>query len=140
MGLVSAIILLFLGLLAATDFVTALVPATEKILEAVKPYRGWIGLVFAVWGVWGIISAVLNLGLLSYGIRGLLWWLTLTVMSALEFGVGFLVGFEKIAELTGKGDQLEQLREKLAPHMRTMGLVSIGMAAWALVASFILAP
>lgn len=137
--------LLLAGSLAAGEYVVALVPKAEEGLKKIEPHRGWIGLGLAANGLWFVLwYVILSIGSLFDAFRlfglsvklalvALLVYLTLTVASFLMAAVGFLVGFEKIAELTGKGDQLEQIREKVAPHQRTLGLASLGMVLWLLV-------
>lgn len=149
MGIGMALTLLFLGALAATDFFVALVPQLEKPMEAVRPYRGWIGLAFAVsgllwlfwwiFGVWGVLG---GWGLPGIGIkiRGILWGLTWLGVALLELLVGFLVGYDKIAELSGQGAKLEPYREKLLPYQRSLGILAAAFALWTLFAGFLLLP
>ena len=130
MALISAIILFILGLLAVSDFVTKQVPATQNLLDELLPIKGWLGLLFAIYGIVAIVNSLTYIG--SVGFNPVVWSVSI-IMGALMFGVGLLVGFEKIASLTGKGDQLEVLRAKLAPHQRNMGFLCLIMAAVALI-------
>ena len=130
MALISAIILFILGLLAVSDFVTKQVPATQNLLDKLLPIKGWLGLLFAIYGIVAIVNSLTYIG--SVGFNPVVWSVSI-IMGALMFGVGLLVGFEKIASLTGKGDQLEVLRAKLAPHQRNMGFLCLIMAAVALI-------
>jgi hypothetical protein len=131
----SIVVMLFLGLLAATDLVLALAPQTEKLLEQIKPYKGWIGISLALWGAWDTFYylrwffTILDLMKIA-GFTLFLFWLTGMVAALLQLGVGFLVGFETLASLTGKRDQLEQIRERVAPYEYTLGITALGMAIW----------
>jgi hypothetical protein len=141
--------LLFLGILAATDLFVALVPKAEGFVESLKPYRGWIGLVFAatgvmwlLWWLFGVWAVFGGWGFPGIGnkIRGILWGLTWLGVALLQASIGFLVGFEKIAELSGKGSDMEPLRRRLAPYQRTLGMVAVGFALWTFFGTFLLIP
>jgi hypothetical protein len=138
MALISAAILFLLGLLAVSDFVTKQIPATQDLLDKITPIKGWLGLVFVIWGAYLLITTILHTGgFMANGFTGMLAWITCMLIGGLEFGVGLLVGFEKIAALTGKGENLEPLRAKLAPHQRNMGFLCLIVAAWAIVFSVV---
>jgi hypothetical protein len=113
MALLSATILFILGLLAVSDFVTKQIPATQGLLDKITPIKGWLGLIFAIYGIVAIINSLTYIG--AAGFNPVV-WSTSIIIGVLMFGVGLLVGFEKIASLTGKGDKLEVLRAKFAPH------------------------
>jgi hypothetical protein len=140
MGFILAVSLLVLGFLLATEYVLALVPQAEPMLDKLEPYRGWFGLGLALTGVWWTLNYLfLNP---FYNIFGIftafvpkLWILYLTAIlpsSLLMLFGGFLLGFEKIAELTGKGDQLEAIKAKVAPYQRKLGVASLLVGIWLL--------
>jgi hypothetical protein len=137
MGLVNGVWLAVLGLLGAANLVIAKKPDAAQLIEKLAPYQGWIGAVSALWGVWGIISSVLNLGLLS--IAPIL-WISLLADSVLLFSLGLLLGigvlktFIKAEEAQAK---MDQLIVKLAPKQGVLGLISIGVGAWMIVAGFV---
>lgn len=130
MAVISAIILFILGLLAVSDFVTKQIPATQNLLDKITPIKGWLGLVFAIYGIVAIVRSLSFIG--SVGFNPVVWSVSM-IMGVLMFGVGVLVSYEKIASLTGKGDQVEVLRAWLAPHQRNMGFLCLIMAAVALI-------
>jgi hypothetical protein len=138
MALLSATILFILGLLAVSDFVTKQIPATQGLLDKITPIKGWLGLVFMIWGLVLLVQTTIGVsGFMQNGFKGMLAWITSMLIGGLEFGVGLLIGFEKLAALTGKGDNIEPLRAKLAPHQRNMGFLCLIVAAWAVVFSIV---
>ena len=150
MGFFLAFSLLVLGFLLATEYVLALVPQAEPALEKLNPLRGWLGLVLALTGVWwtlnyliisdvNILSMFRSLNLLDlpggWKLLVRLWLVYFTALlpsSLLMLFGGFLLGFEKIAELTGKGDQLEAIKLKVAPYQRKLGVASLLVGVWLL--------
>jgi hypothetical protein len=150
MGFSLALSLLVLGFLLATEYVVALVPQTEPLVDKLAPFRGWIGLGLALTGVWWTLNYLLlsNLNLIDmfrsfklldipggWKILVRLWLLYFTAVlpsSLLMLFGGFLLGFDKIAELTGKGDQLETIKVKIAPYQRKIGVASLFIAVWLL--------
>jgi uncharacterized membrane protein len=130
LAIISAAILFLLGLLAVSDFVTKQIPATEDLLNKITPVKGWLGLIFAVYGLVTVVNSLLYVGSTKFNP---IVWSTSIIIGVLMFGVGLLVGFEKIAALTGQGDKLEVLRAKFEPHQRNMGFLCLIMATWAIV-------
>lgn len=135
--------LLLLGFLLATDYVIALVPASEQFVEKIAPFKGWIGLGLALTGLWWTLNYVL----LSYfnlffviknisNIRIVLYYFTaLLPSSLLMLGGGFLLGYDKIAELSGKGAELETVKKKILPYQTKIGVTSLFVAFWCLLIS-----
>ena len=81
MGLITAIILVICGALAAASFIVAKKPNAKELLDKLAPYQGWIGLVVCLWGAWTIISCFLSLGLLT---SWPLWWVTIMAVGVVE--------------------------------------------------------
>lgn len=150
MGFMLAVSLLVLGFLLATEYVLALVPQAEPMLDKLEPYRGWLGLGLALTGIWWTLNYLLigelniftmfkSFKLLDipggWKILARLWMMYFTAIlpaSLLMLFGGFLLGFDKIAELTGKGDQLESLKARVAPYQRKLGIASLLVGLWLL--------
>jgi len=138
MGLFTGIILLALGVLAASASIVAKRPDAQAYIDKLVPYQGWLGFITCIWGVWIIISAVLNLGWL--GIIPI-WWITYAATGVLEFCLGLLLGYalltkcllSKNAEAMKRG---EQIRMKIVPYQVTLGYASILVGIWTIVANF----
>jgi hypothetical protein len=150
MGIFLAVSLLVLGFLLATEYVLALIPKAEPMLDKLEPYRGWFGLGLALTGLWWTLNYLLigDLNIFAmfksfnfldipggWKIVVRLWLMYFTAIlpaSLLMLFGGFLLGFDKIAQLTGKGDQLDSIKAKVAPYQRKLGVASLMVGLWLL--------
>lgn len=131
--------LVILGILAVPSLLLSKKPNAQELLDKITPYQGWIGLLFCFWGIWGIISAVLNIGILS---TWPIWWITWIAVSVVTAVLGFLLGYGMIQKmLLSKNEEAmkkgEALRAKLAPLQGKFGLAAIGLGIWAIISSII---
>ncbi len=138
MGLITALVLIVCGVLAAASLIASRQPDSQKFIDMLVPYQGWIGFVVCLWGAWTLVVSVLHLNLLHLVP---IWWLTLFATGALEFGLGFLLGFGLLSKyLLSKSPEAmvrgQQLRAKLATVQIPMGLIGIALGVWCLIASF----
>jgi len=139
MGLISGIVLIALGLLAASSSIVAKRPDAKSYIDALVPYQGWLGFVACLWGIWIMFNAILHLEWLRYIP---IWWITFALAGALEFSLGLLLGYALLTkyllsrseEATRRG---EQLRQQLVPYQTTMGYAAIVLGAWAIVATIL---
>jgi hypothetical protein len=137
MGLVSGVWLAVLGILGASNLIIARKPDARELIAKLAPYQGWIGAVSALWGVWGMVSAVLSLGLLT---AAPILWATYTASAVVQAALGLLLGigvlktFIKQPQAVAKMDMLVT---RLAPKQGVLGLISIGIGAWTIVAGFL---
>jgi hypothetical protein len=137
MGLVSGVWLTVLGILGASNLIIARKPDAKELIAKLAPYQGWIGAVSAVWGVWGIISSVLNLGWLT---TFPIFWTTFLASAVVQAGLGLLLGIGTLKTFIKQPqaiEKMDQMVAKLAPYQGTLGLVSIGVGAWMIVATFL---
>ncbi len=135
--MINGIWLAVLGVLAVPSLVLAKRPDAAKVLGKLAPYQGWMGAVSCVWGVWGIISAVLNLGLLTTAPIYWATWLAVAVVLAglgLILGIGVMKTFIKQPQAQAK---LDQTLAKVAPHQGRLGIAGVGLGAWMIVASIL---
>ena len=65
MGLITGIVLIILGTLAASSFIVARRPEAAGLIATLSRYQGWLGFVFCLWGIWTTIHAVMNLSWLG---------------------------------------------------------------------------
>lgn len=122
--MLSALIAIVGGLIAASGFIVSKKPNAKDILDKLTPYQGWIGVLLTFWGLWGAIQLVLNIGSI-----GLVWILAFAVC-VVEFIVGFLLGYgliskyvlEKNEEAKEKG---QALRLKLTKYQVPSGIALI---------------
>ena len=138
MGLITAIVLIVCGVLAAASVIAKFQPNSQQFIDKLVPYQGWIGFFVCLWGLYTVVFAcLLNLGLLHH------WpvlWVTILATGALEFGLGFLLGFGLLTKyMLSKNETAmakgQQLRAKLANVQIPMGLAGIGLGVWCLIAS-----
>ena len=141
MGLVAGIWLLVLGVLGASTIIIAKKPDAKQMIDKLGPYQGWIGAVSALWGVWILIHALLNLRLLSAGLRPMIWWFTLLANGFLQATLGLLLGVAILKTFTSNEealDRLDQTVAKLTPWQGKLGLAALGLGIWVILGSFIL--
>ncbi|HOX44948.1 MAG TPA: hypothetical protein PK668_15215 [Myxococcota bacterium] len=142
MAWITIAALLVLGVLGASSIILAKKPDAKELIEKLSKYGGWVGVVAAIWGVWIVIQSLLNLGWLGAGLYFLVLWASYLATGLVLLFLGFIFGYGMIttylsAEARAKG---EQVRAKLVGFQAKLGIVSIILAVWWLVFSFILAP
>lgn len=125
--MVSAIIAILGGILAASSLIISKKPNAKELIDKLTPYQGWIGVILTFWGVWGIISSILNIGLLS---TVPLYWSIGLAVSVVTFIVGFLLGYGLISKyLLEKNDAAkakeQELRLKLVKYQVPSGIILI---------------
>jgi len=124
--------LIIIGALAAMSLVTKMVRESEKLLNAIVPFQGWIGVGCVFWGIWGIIYTVLNLGWLT---TFPLWWVTQLATSVIELVIGFILGYGLISKyVLSKNEEAKQkadkLLKKLANYQILLGIIAMGIGVW----------
>ena len=130
MGLVMGMWLTLLGVLGASRLIIARQPDARRLIAKVAPYQGWIGAISALWGAWWIVTALLDLRMLSFApLAWLVWVATGAVMLLLGFvlGVGIFKSFVKDHDANARADEL---LDKVAPYQGTLGLVAIALGVW----------
>jgi len=137
--LIYGITLILLSLLAVPALLLAKKPDAKEILEKIAPYQGWIGLIFCFWGIWGIISAVLNISILT---SWPIWWVTWLASSVIQAVLGFLLGYNLINKFVlSKSEQGRikgaALLATLTPIQSTLGMIGICVGIWTIVASLL---
>ena len=135
--MVYGIWLIVLGVVAIPSLIIAKRPDAKELIGKLTPYQGWIGAVSAIWGVWGIISAVLNIGILSTWPIYWVSWLAGSVLQAalgLILGIGTLKTFIKNPQAQAK---MDETLAKLSPKQGMLGIAAIGLGVWVIVASIL---
>ena len=122
--MLSAIIAIIGGIIAASSLIVAKKPNAQELIDKLTPYQGWIGVVLTFWGVWGILQSILNIKYI-----GLSWGIGLGV-SAVEFVVGFLLAYSLISKyLLEKNETAkakgQELRLKLTKYQVPAGVALI---------------
>ena len=95
-GLITGLVLLALGALAAASSIVARRPDAKAYIEMMVPYQGWFGFITCLWGAWIIINAIINLNWFGYVP---VWWLTYLATGVLVASLGLLLGYALMTKL-----------------------------------------
>ncbi len=133
--MVYGVWLALLGVLGASSLIIARRPDAAEMIGKIAPYQGWMGAGSALGGLWGVISAVMNIALLT---AWPIWWITWIACSTVQCLLGFLLGvgvlktFIKDPTASAK---MDETIKKLSPFQGTLGLAAIGLGIWTVIAS-----
>ncbi len=122
--------LIVLGILGAASLIIARRPDAKQLIDKIVPFQGWFGAASVFYGIWDIISAVLNMGLMSAGVLWSIWWILWLVAGLLQISLGLLLGVGVIKSFV-KDDaakaKMDQTVVKLVPFQGTLGIISIAV-------------
>lgn len=137
MGLGTGVWLVLLGVLAAANLIIARKPEAKQLIDKISPYQGWMGAISCVWGLWITVWMILGIGGLAlYPI----WWISVLAAGVIQatlglvLGIGVLKTFIKAPAAQAK---MDQALTKIAPYSGTLGLVSMGLGVWVVIANFL---
>lgn len=121
--MLSGIIVILGGILAASSFFIAKKPDAKKLIDQLLPYQGWIGIVMFVWGIIDVLNVL-------RWVSGSPEWIFAFVVSIAELLVGFILGFPLISKYAlSKNEQAmkkgEEIRAKLLKIQIPLGFVAI---------------
>jgi len=123
MGIVHGLFLIVLGGLGASSLL-ARREEGRKVLAALEPYQGWIGVLAVAWGAWRLFQVVVGLRhgqwILSVLDAGLL------VCLGLLLGVGIFKGFVK--DPAGQ-ENFDRVAARITPYRQTLGVVAMVLGA-----------
>jgi hypothetical protein len=122
--------LIVLGILGAASLIIAKRPDAKQMIDKIVPYQGWFGAASVFYGIWDIISAVLNMGMMSAGVLWLVWWILWLAAGLLQVSLGLLLGVGVMKTfIKGEGPRakMDQTVIKLAPFQGTLGIISIAV-------------
>jgi len=142
--MIYGITLIILGLLASPSLLLSRKPDAKELLDKLVPYQGWAGVIFCLWGIWGIISCILSISLLSFGLWGIIYWVTLLAVSIVETVLGFILGYSLIVKYALSKNEAasqkgEQLLAKLRPLQGKIGILAIILGVWLIICDIIYA-
>ena len=133
--LITAIVMVVLGSLAASSLIIEKKPEAKDLIDKLRPFQGWIGIIAFVWGVWAIIGSIGRLGWLShYPIS----WITYFAVGVLQVGLGFILGWGLFSSMAFKDkpdmkEKGEAMLAKLRGVQTKLGLAGILLGAWTVV-------
>ncbi len=137
MGLGTGVWLVLLGVLAAANLIIARKPEAKELIDKISPYQGWMGAISFLWGVWIAIWMVLGIGLLAtYPI----WWISVLAAGGIQAVLGLILGIgvlKTFIKAPAAHEKMDQALRKLAPYSGTLGLVSIGLGVWVVIANLL---
>ncbi|HCL56345.1 MAG TPA: hypothetical protein DHW82_04975 [Spirochaetia bacterium] len=133
--MLDGLLMIVIGALAAMSLITKKIKDSEKVLNVLIPFQGYIGFGAFVWGVWGIIRAVLWTSLIA---TWPIWWITFLAMAVVETVLGFMLGFGLISKwVLSKNEEAkkkgEEILKKLSTYQVLFGLIGIGVGIWLIV-------
>jgi hypothetical protein len=129
----TALFLIFIGILAAPQYVASRNPDAQGVVDSIAPYAGWIGLVAVLFGLWLIIDFLaFEYLLLRYYF---VWWLTGFLSGLVLIGVGFLLSYPVLSQrLSSKSAEaakrIDEVRLKVAPFQSLLAIAAIILGVW----------
>lgn len=137
--IISGVLLILLGILAAPSLLLSKKPNAKEILDKITPYQGWVGVVFAILGVVGLIKCLVNIKLFYFFP---VLWLTWLLAQLVTLFLGFILGYGLINKyVLSKNEQAsekgKQMLKKLLPIQYKLGLISIGLGIWVIISGII---
>jgi len=135
--MLSAIIAIIGGLIAASSLIVAKKPNAQELLDQLTPFQGGIGIVLTFWGIWGIIQSFLHIGAMG------LWWGIGLAMAAVQFIVGFLLAYSLISKYVLEKNETakvkgQELRQKLVKYQVPSGVTLVILGVVAILLRFVL--
>ena len=130
MSIVTIVLLLAGGLLGAANLIAARKPDARALIEKLRPFQGWIGILLVLWGLRDAINVLRSMTVLS---AAPFWWLVSLLTTLTELALGFLLGYGLITKyvLSGRPQALEkgqQLQGQLAKYQGPLGVTAIALA------------
>ncbi len=136
MWIVTVIVLFLGGMLAASGLILSKKPDAAALIEKVRPWQTWIGVLLLVWGIVDLVNLVRYLGNVSFS--GYLLLFLLTVLT--ELALGFLLSFELLSKyIFGRNEQAQaradQAHQRIDASRGPLGLVAMVLAVLFLIMS-----
>jgi hypothetical protein len=131
----TALFLIFIGILAAPQYVASRSPDAQGVVDSIAPYAGWIGLVGVLFGLWIMIDFLaFQYWLLRYVF---VYWLTGFLSGLVLVGLGFLLSYPVLSQRLSRqsveaAKRVDEVRAKIAPFQSLMAIASIILGAWTL--------
>lgn len=136
MGLISAIILIGCGILAASSLIVRKKPEAQKLIDKMTPYQGVGGVILLIWGLIGLIHFLIHMGVYLRFVPG--WFVLYLIVCLVSIALGFLMGYALISKyVLSKNEQAatkgELLRAKLTKIQVPLGIAGIALGIWCLI-------
>jgi hypothetical protein len=130
MGIITILVMLVLGVLAASTSIIAKRPDAQRYIDTLRPFQGWLGFGGCLWGIFVVLIEIWHLNLLGWAP---LWWLTYFGGGVVLAGLGFLMGYPLLSQhILSKNPDMAKQGEaalaKLTPYQTTLGYIGIVFA------------
>jgi hypothetical protein len=136
MGLVSAILLIACGILAASSLIIQKKPEAKELIEKMTPYQGIGGVILLIWGLISLIHLLVHAGIYLRWVP--VWFVTALVICLVSMALGFLMGYGLISKYVLSKNETaaakgELVRAKLTKIQVPLGIAGILLGIWCLV-------
>lgn len=129
MAWIFLITLIVLGLLAASQKIGELIPASKGLTDTLKQSEGWVGLVAVFLGLWWLIRMLWYIKLIKYAF---LTWLIAVLGALVMLALGLLFANSQLQEWTKSNEKVSGMLNKahavLEPKKEALGLVALILA------------
>ena len=133
MSIVTAIILIILGLLAASSLIGSWSEDAGDIIEKLRPVQGAVGILGAVAGL-VILVQVLLAASEKGSTKGIMHLIPTIGGPVLLTAVGFLMGYSMITSLLASSreaqERADEIYESLVIYQVPLGLAAIALGVW----------
>jgi hypothetical protein len=141
MGIVLGLMLIACGVLAASSLVIARRPDAAAIIERIRPVQGWLGVAALAWGLWASVSWILHASTILRAAP--LWGVTWLAAAVAQIAIGFLLAYPLLSQHVLSRSAGAQAGAAVAlshieRHQPALGLFSIALGVWSLIASLVL--
>jgi hypothetical protein len=131
----TALFLIFVGILAAPQYVTSRSPDAQGVVDSITPYAGWIGLVAALFGLWTAVDFLaFEYWLMRYVF---VYWLTGFLSGLVLLGLGFLLSYPVLNQRLSRqsaeaAKRVDEVRAKMMPFQSLLAIAAIILGVWTL--------
>jgi hypothetical protein len=137
---VNVIMLLILGVLGASSVIIKKRPEAKDLIDKLSKISGYVGVLAVLWGIYDVIQLLTHLGMFKYGMWGIISWVTLLAVTAVFLGLGFIFGYGLAATYMSEEAKakMADLRQKLVGYQIPLGWLSLGLAVWLIVLTYVI--
>jgi hypothetical protein len=137
---VNVIMLLILGVLGASSVIIKKRPEAKDLIDKLSKISGYVGVLAVLWGVYDVIQLITHLGMFKYGMWGIISWVTLLAVTAVFLGLGFIFGYGLAATYMSEEAKakMADLRQKLVGYQIPLGWLSLALAVWLIVLTYVI--
>lgn len=129
MAWIFLITLIVVGLLAASQKVGELIPASKGLTDSLKQAEGWVGLVAVFLGLWWLLRMLYYIKLIKYAF---LTWLIAVLGALVILSLGLVFSNNQLQAWTKSNEKVSGILTKthnfLEPKKEVLGLTALILA------------